>query len=195
VDADEYARFERRQKERLATHARRSRPPDNEVPGVLAIGSMLGRRTNVVVVLVEVHVYSLGLEFVTTARSHPDYSVSFLPDVPEIAQRLGRRAASLPDVSVVYRGGARVEAIGSRALFDLDQPSDETPTLCASGGGGNDRKLGRWYWLTPRPYEDIELNFGWAEHGMPETRTPIAATEIAAALTLSQELWPWSPPV
>jgi hypothetical protein len=194
VDASEYERFERQQKDRLARHRRRAFSPANEVPGVIVVGTIIGRDELVAVVLIEVHVYSVGPEFLTSARSHPDYEVAFLPTMPAVAERFGRPLASLPDVSVSYPGGARIGAQSPREVFELAEADESTPILCESGVSGGEGKLDRRYWLSPLPTGDVDFIFAWPEHGLPELRTPIAASEVAHARTLNQTLWPSTPP-
>lgn len=94
MDADDYQRFEREQKRRRSWISRRILPPDNEIPGVVPMGVELGFADKLAVVLVEIHVYSIGLDLLAPPRGA--LLATRCPSCPHTPGLSGRVASSRP---------------------------------------------------------------------------------------------------
>jgi hypothetical protein len=82
---------------RFARLRRRLHPPPNEIPGILPVAQFLGRSAAVAAVLVEVHAYTVGLDFRLTYRARDRQALDHPPFIPidsQIAKRFGKPSTS-----------------------------------------------------------------------------------------------------
>jgi hypothetical protein len=167
---------------------RRMSAPDNEIPELLPVNSLLARGADVALALVGVHVYTTGLTFGLCMRVHPDAATR------RGAQAVWPHHHMWHDdllVGVELADGRRATAGG------LGRPRLPGPdvVLHQAGGGGGDTRYDQSYWLHPLPPEGpLRVVVRCDQLGIPETVTELDGTAIRRAAERVVELWPWAPP-
>lgn len=98
------ARRARAEQDRMERLWARLRPPSNEVPGLLALSTVLGRNDSIAVVLTRIDVFSSGLRLHVSTWGRPGQHAPLLPTQPELAERMGTSLASRPQISLTWNG-------------------------------------------------------------------------------------------
>ncbi len=179
---------------------RQMSPPENEFPAGVGLTVMLGRSDDTAVGITQIEAFSTGFRFTLAVRLRrlpPELAHGGLfmlvgshsipgVDIP-LERRLllgleypdGRRASTLPDVSVP----------GPGATEDV-----ERLVLMQHGGGGGSQGVDQTYWVSPLPPEGpATFVLAWPGFGLPESRTVVDGGVIRAAADRSQLLWPPQP--
>jgi hypothetical protein len=177
-------------------------PPENEFPGAVGLGVLLGRTDDTAVGLSQVEAFSTGFTFTLAVRVrqlqpkfargglymlisshvHPGVEIS-LQDrlLLGIEYPDGRRASTLTDMRMQ----------GPTAM-----PDSEELVIVQHGGGGGERSVDQSYWVAPLPPEGpIDVVLAWPGFGIPESRTQIDGAAIRAAAADSHLLWSPEPAV
>ena len=170
--------------------ARRSEPPDNEVPVAVPVTAVLGRGEGVAVVLA-------GMSAATTG----------------FGLTIGVRLRQLPVDDDVYRQMSASGPVEGHLLVGLEdadgrrvstvqhdgwppQVGDTTLTMTGRGGGGGGRAFDQDYWVAPLPAEGpLRVVVRWDAQGVPERVTEVDGAAVAAAGRGAVVLWPWEPAV
>jgi hypothetical protein len=186
--------------EELRLWARRSSPPENEIPGSAPISAVIGRAPGVALAVLNFKVYRTGLAFtlaVRTTRSRRGIGERSLIDLISPA-RPGRQMAAGEHLllGVEYADGRAATNLTAR--FGPGFPKlgdDSTPMLQEHGGSGDDRSFDQEFWLYPLPPAGpLTFVAGWTIFEIAETRTVVDGAAIVDAAARSEELWPWQPP-
>jgi hypothetical protein len=174
----------------------RIRPPDNEMPGALALDRVLGRTDQLAVVLVGGLLFSTGVQLQVSvlARNLPDDEEDALLE-QAFADPASAASGTALLLGVQYADGRTTTNLRFGRYTFADMADDED-RLClnSAGGGGNAASAAMGFWLTPQaPLGDLLVVCAWPYRGIPETRTVITAAELDAARSNLSELWPWEP--
>jgi hypothetical protein len=176
--------------------ALRMSPPDNELPGVLPLSSVIGQSADLVVAVVAGLVYSTGVELRVIVRLRRGDAGDNGRLFDEVHGH-GRHGSGTPAllIGVGYPDGRSATNLpGRRALFEPGA-DDDSPVLVPGSGGGDDRGVDVSLWLWPLPPPgDLTVVCAWPARGIAETRTVIATDALARAARGTTELWPWEPP-
>jgi len=170
--------------------ARRSGPPDNEVPVVVPVTAVLGRGDGVAVVLAGMAAASTGFALTVGVRLRQ----------PSEGDELYRQMTGSGPVEANLLLGLE-DAEGRRVStvqHDGWPPTvdDTTLTMSGRGGGGGGRTYDQEYWASPLPADGpLRLVVRWDARGIPETVTEVDGAAVAAAGRGAVVLWPWEPVV
>ena len=184
--------------ERMLAINRRMNPPENEIPVVVPISTLLARTDTIAVALIGGHAYTDGLRFdlAVRLRQEPQGSMRHRSYV-----MLSPYAGSGDDdeqflLGVEYADGrtaTNFETLGFRGRPVDDDP--EKPSLSPMGGGGGGRSFDQSFWLTPLPPAGpLLVVCAWSAFDIPETRTVVDGAAIADAGSRAVVLWQPSPP-
>lgn len=160
-------------------------PPDNEVPGLVGLGAVVSRTTDVAVLLLDLKVYSTGvvLELALLRRVEPDPSTERYPPMDQ-GVLVGVEAAD-------GRVATSVGAAASRLRLPED---DAALALSPLGGGGGGRTYEMSYWLTPAPPPgDLVVHVVGEPLGLPEGHVVVSGAVLAEARERGARLWPREP--
>ena len=169
----------------IAEWMRRTRPPSNEIPAVVAWAAAIGRGDGVVVALTGVRVYTSGvllevavrLRETSVGQARPVFG--FHDDGPD-ALLVGVEFA---DGRVAAAGG------GPPAPPWLAGRGTEL-SLQMSGGTGDDHGADTSFFLSPvPPAGPLAVYCVWPGRGVPETRTVFDATSLVTAREGVEVLW------
>lgn len=157
------------------------RPPDNEVPAVLAIEKVLGATEDVAFFLAGMRVYSTGVEFEVEARLRPGARIGDEDRIWEVLS--GHRSRERVLLGVEFADGRRGSNLGAGEV-----------RLCSTRSGGSTGSAEATYFCAPLPPPG-ELRFYCAlpVAGIAETVTVLDAGLILEAAGRVRELWPWEP--
>ena len=167
------------------------RPP-NEIPGTVAVDSVLARTDDLVVAIIGMHAYSTGLAFDLAIRQRTPAPPGHRPGLLHEAVA-GFGAAADRDVLLLgfgYPDGRTATNLrwGARQSFDVT----DQPQLLPGGGGGDGQTYDGKFFLSPLPTGgDLTVVCAWPSRGVAETQTRIPAQLITDATTRIVELWPW----
>lgn len=167
---------------------RRQMPPDNEIPGTVAVDAILTRNGDLAVALRSLSVFSNGVALDVAVRVRRD------PEPGTVADPYGRIPEELL-VGVELADGTRLVGVGGGSrLGDVGQPVEHAPTLQFHGGGGGGREYQLIFWLRPAPGPgDLIVVAASVPLGLPESRTVVPATALAEAAGRRVLLWPREP--
>ncbi len=185
------ARRARADQDRMGRLWARLRPPSNEVPGLLALSTVLGRNDSIAVVLTRIDVFSSGLRLHVSTWGRPGQHAPLLPTQPELAERMGTSLASRPQISLTWNGAPDITPTDMQSAHSrLPTPAGQ-PLLVTSGGHGSADQLHDELWLTPRPPPTLlAVTFSWPEQNLSETTTEVPAAGLEAAAQTIRTLWP-----
>lgn len=183
--------------EEVEAWQRRSGPPDNEVPAVVPVATVLGRSDDVAVLLTGLRAHSTGLAIDVGVRLRTEWRDPSGAEVFDLVSG-GRYGIDVDADRLLLLG---VEDSAGRTATTLHrpdwpgEPDTGGPLLAPTGGGGGGRTYDQGYWLHPLPPPgDLLVVCRWAAYGVEETRTVLDGTAIAEAAGRVEELWPWQPP-
>lgn len=183
----------------------RNRPPENEMPGALALDRVIGRTEDLAVILVGGRVYSTGIHLeVLVLQNRPDDSWddddSSDADDALSEQAFADEASSASGTALLlgvqYPDGRTTTNLraGRHTFGAHDDEEDQTLRLQAGGGGGGRGNVRMSFWLSPPPPDgDVLVVCAWPHRGIDETRTVVAGREVDRARRHNSELWPWEP--
>ncbi|MEQ4524090.1 hypothetical protein [Nocardioides kribbensis] len=166
--------------------ARRSGPPDNEVPVVVPVSAVLGRGDGVAVVLAGVAAASNSFSLTIGVQLRQQPEDDDLPrQVTASGPVQGHLLLGLEDAD-----GRRVSTVQHAGW--PPQVEDTTLTMTGRGGGGGGRIYDQEYWVSPLPADGpLRVVVRWDARGVPETVTEVDGAAVAAAGRGAVELWPW----
>jgi hypothetical protein len=155
-----------------------SGPPDNVVPGAVALEVLLARTDDAAVWMGEALAYPTGVTFTLHAvfRRPREIHHGRPPFMDPDAQRFGVRLAD-----------------GRKAFADGGPPhrDGEGPLLVSRGGGGSDRRWESRLWLWPLPPPGpLTVAVAWPAAGIDEATVELDAAPIVEAAGRATELWP-----
>jgi hypothetical protein len=165
------------------------RPPEAMVPGIVPVELLLGRTDTDAVLVTDLRAYPTGLEFVLTARPHPDQLQQRRHD-PDRLHRFvyrdlwlelrfadGRRASNHP------RSWPR--------SFETHQPDPRscTPTAGAGASAAGALATGCWGLPTPGP---LAFVCQWPAGQLHTSGVEIDASLVLEAAARAAAVWPTS---
>ena len=163
-------------------------PPEAELPGLVAIDTLLlARNDQVAVAITGMSAFSAGIEIFLTARIRPsaDHPEEHLPGGPR----------DLAPARRSFRFGLQhsdgVKAAGSAGGRQARESEPAGPVLYPfAGGGGPYSFISRWWtWPLP-PAGPLEFVCQWPTFDITETGVVIDAQVILDAAARSVQLWP-----
>lgn len=167
-------------------------PPDNEMPGSVALDVVLASTADLAVYVSAMSVFRQGLEFTTEVRVRPGLAEG------DGAERLStdlhghRFSGNLLLLGVEFADGRRCANIW-RSRMD-PATHDRQPHLWSGGGSGGGRSASKSWFLIPLPPPDgFRIICAWPAWDVPETITEVAGGPIHQAAQRARELWPWQP--
>ena len=164
-------------------------PPENEIPGAVAVNAVLGRSESLAVALVNAQVYSVGIAFsMFVSWRGSDDSIS-----EELFGHHHSRSGRPPSGDALLFGVQFADGQSATNLARGRPPRDAGPSLTQRGGSGGAHRCLISYWLTPLPDDGLTLICAWPGRGIDETHTVIRGADIQAARAAAVELWPWEP--
>jgi hypothetical protein len=168
--------------------------PDNELPGVVPLGVVLGRTNDLVVALTEGQVFSTGVRLSLVARMRSAESgFRFFDEVHDHSHG----GADWPQLllGVEYADGRAAMHLPGRRRNARERAAagDPAPLLTGEGGAGHGRSADMSFWLMPVPVGNFTVVCAWPNRGIAETRTVIEGAALAAAASRVQVLWPRTP--
>lgn len=193
---------------RLRRVMARSQPPDNELPGSLALDRILARTEDLAVVLVGGRLYSAGIALdllVVERQADVDFDVdadtAHADDDDALAEQAFADVASSAGgtallLGVEYPDGRRTTNLrsGRHTFAEFGEADDQRLHLSSQGGGSGGGRVRMGFWLTPPPPAgDLLVVCAWPHRGIAETRTVIAASDLDRARSHRSELWPCEP--
>lgn len=184
--------------ERTRRMIARNRPPENEVPGSLALDRVIGRTEGLAVVLAGGRLYSGGVDLdVLLLQNHADDGRDADQALHEqaFADEASSASGTALLLGVEYPDGRTVTNLrGGRFTFSDGAGDDQELCLMSGGGGGGRGHVQLSFWLTPQPPAgDLLVVCAWPHRGIGETRTVVTDAELARARGHISELWPWEP--
>jgi hypothetical protein len=158
-------------------------PPDNVMPGSVALDVLLARGERVAVWIAGARVDPHGVEL-TVVILHRDPFVTEPP--PGIHRMPGRPEG--PRFGVGFADGRRV-ALGGPAP-GMRRGEGEI-ALTTRGGSGSQRRSSSTVYLWPLPPEGpLTFAFAWPEDGLEEVTVEVDSAPLRAAAARAVELWP-----
>lgn len=174
----------------LARYKVRHWPPSDQIPGVLQLQEVLGRSDSAIVVLLHIHVYTVGLNVQLIARGRPGQHPSFISISPQMAARMGLPETDPPmHLRVVLQDGTEAVALTSEQLWKRLDDVAGTPVLRTGHGSGKPDATDYQYWLTPAPTQAVTIHFAWPEQGLRATAITIDQAALQRAGGEVIELW------
>jgi hypothetical protein len=175
---------------------RRMGAPENELPVVLPLDTVLARTDDVALALVGLRVHTTGLAFDLAARARPAAAAGLHLD--EVLWGHRRTAAGGDFLfGVEFADGRR----GSTAVPRGGVPR---PGLASGGGGvvltqgggsGGPTSVDQSWWLSPLPPEGpLRFVVRCDALGIAETTVELDGAVIRRAAERVVQLWPWAPP-
>lgn len=173
-------------------------PPDNYVPGVVALELLLVKTEQLAVWIADAEVYPTGLVLrvvlngreparpgVETGEGSWRFGVQFSD---------GRKAQTYGLGALARHGTGAVRTAGATAVR-LGAAPPEGPVLRARGGGGSRSNWHQDHWLWPLPPPgDLVIACEWSNVGLALTTLTTSADAIRDAAERAQELWPADDP-
>ena len=125
------------------------RPPEAMVPGIVPVELLLARTDTDAVLVTDLRAYPTGLEFILTARPHPDQLRQRRHD-PDRPHRFVYRDLWL-ELRFADGQTASTHPRSWPPTFETEQP--DPPFLYYHGGGGSERgwRSRHWLWGLPPP--------------------------------------------
>jgi hypothetical protein len=173
---------------------RRFQPPENEVPAVVPVSTVLARTDGSALTLTGLRVFSTGLGFTLTLRCRPEALPPGEDDLGSLLWR-GRRGAG-PEllVGVAFADGRRASNLPGRDPFGAPEGL-ESLVLTQGSGSGQQLTVEQEWWLSPLPPAGpLRLVVRCDLFGLPEAAVELDGTAIRAAAEDVVVLWPWVPP-
>ena len=171
---------------------RHRQPPDNEIPGSVAIEALLASTADLVVFMSGMRVFRRGIEFTTEVRARPGQARA--DDLGRDIHGDGSSGDRLL-LGVEFADGRRCTNVGGRHEIDYRAPEDQ-PQLWPLGGSGGGRTASMSWFLSPLPPPGgFRIICAWPGRNVPETISEVAGEPIIQAAGRAQELWPWEPDV
>ena len=163
------------------------RPPETMVPGVVPIELLLGRTDTDAVLVTHLRACPTGLEFVLTARPHPDQLQQRLRD-PDRPHRLIFR-----DLWLELRfADGQVVSNHPRRWPATSRPSSPTRRSCtatAVGGSEDGWHSSHWLWGLPPP-GPLAFVCTWPAGQIPASGAEIDAGLVLDAARRARPVWP-----
>lgn len=166
-----------------------SNSPEDQIPGVVPIETVLAQSPDVAVLLTGVRAFRSGVAVVLGVRMRrhvPGLNEQVWEDIFD-----HRRADEAEDPlwqksrlrwGFVFADGVEVN--------NLEVKADET-NLYGGGGSGRERSCDRDYWLSSLPPAGpLEVFCDWPRVGLPRTTTLLEALPFRDAAARSRPLWP-----
>ena len=161
-------------------------PPANEL-GVPVVSRVLLARTEAVAVaLMDIAVFSSGVEFRLHVRGRPPDGVVDPFGVHSQLDR-GGRPQDILRFGLVFSDGQRVSSVDDCLL----RTDPEPPLLIGLDGGGDLSSWSSRYWLWGLPPPGvIGIVLEWRAKAIEPTRVPLDAAPLLEAATHAEKLWP-----
>jgi hypothetical protein len=173
---------------------RRYQAPENEVPAVLPISTVLARTDGSAIVLTGVEVFSTGVAFTVILRCRPDALPADEVDLGQLMWRRGPGSEAELLVGVEFADGRRTSSLSGRDPFGAPV-APETLVLTRGRGTGDQLSVEQEWWLTPLPPAGpLRLVVRCGLFGLPEASVELDGAAIRAAAEDVVVLWPWAPP-
>lgn len=163
-------------------------PPEDQLPGVVPLETVLNQSANVAVLLTGMRVYPRGVAMVLGVRLRqrlPGMDMWVFDDVfdhrrfeepIDAAWQQGRLRWGF-----VFDGGAEIDNLGMSA---------NEIYLHGGGGGGHEQSCDRDYWLSSLPPSGpLDVFCEWPRAGLPLTTQSLDAASILQAADRSRPLW------
>lgn len=171
---------------------RHRQPPDNEIPGSVALEAVLASSADFVAFVSGMSVFRRGIEFTVEVRARPGQASR--DDLGRDIHGDGSSGDRLL-LGVEFADGRRCANIGGRHEMDPGAPADQ-PQLWPLGGSGGDRSASMSWFLSPLPPPGgFRIICAWPNRDVPETITEVPGESIVEAAGRARELWPWEPAV
>jgi hypothetical protein len=163
--------------------------PANEL-GVPVVSRVLLARTEAVaVVLMDIVVFSSGVEFQLYVRGRPPDGFVDPFGVQSQLDR-GERPEDILRFGLVFSDGSRVSSVDDFPLTAEPDP----PLLIGRGGGGDLSSWSSRYWLWPLPPPGvIGIVLEWRAKAIAPTRVPLDSAPLLEAAARCEKLWPDGP--
>lgn len=171
---------------------RRISPPDNEIPTVVPVNTVLGRSADAVIALVGVEAFTTGWSFRLAIRTRMGAAS---------VERISRVLSGHPDpdhgdpderllLGVEFADGRRASTL-DLGMFPDPTGDPDAPIMSPCGGGGDHRSHNLDFWMAPLPPGgDLLLVCVCAPLQIPETRIALDGEAIARAGAAATVLWP-----
>jgi hypothetical protein len=175
-------------------HLSRYQAPENEVPAVVPISTVLARTDSSALVLTGVQVFSTGIGFTVTLRCLPE---ALPADEVDLGGLMWRGRPGHPTellVGVEFADGRRASNLPDRDPFPApDGP--EALVLTQGSGSGQQLSVEQEWWLSPLPPAGpLRVVVRCDLLGLPEAAVELDGAAIRAAAAGVVVLWPWVPP-
>ena len=185
--------------------ARRTQPPENEIPVSAGVGALIARTPDVAIALVGVLVFSRGVQLEVAIRTRDDVgdaagAADAAPapwDLHELVdgRRGGHAQAQRLLLGVQFADGRTASTLGNPWQLAADggevpPPGPPPPLLLLSHSTSSERAYDATFWLTELPPAgDLVLVCAWPAFGIPETLVRLDAGELIAAAARVVVLW------
>jgi hypothetical protein len=173
---------------------RRYQAPENEVPAVVPVSTVLARTESSALVLTGVQVFSTGIAFTVVLRCRPEALPADEVDLGGLMWR--GRPGQGPEllVGVEFADGRRASSLSGRDPFGAPVAA-ETLVLTQGSGSGQQLSVEQEWWLSPLPPAGpLRLVVRCGLFGLPETAVELDGAAIRAASEEVVVLWPWVSP-
>jgi hypothetical protein len=152
------------------------RPPEAMIPGIVPVELLLARTDTDAVLATHLRAYPTGLEFILTARPHPDQLQQRRHD-PDRPHRL------------MYRDLWLELRFADGHTPSTDQP--DPPFLYYHGAGGSERgwHSRHWLWGLPPP-GPLTFVCAWPAGQLPTSAVEIDASLVLEAADRAAPVWP-----
>jgi len=178
-------------------------PPQDELPGAVALAPVIGRSATTVVSLEVVGCYSTGivLDLTIRVRERERISRGHLYEALSVHHGRGHLGLLLPPgglrFGVQFADGRRVTSLEDGPWSDL--PSDVAPVEWTPSGlvvdgmdrprvYGNTWRRALWLWPVPPP-GDLTVACLWPDRDIAETRTVVPTGPVLVACRGVRRLW------
>jgi hypothetical protein len=173
-------------------------PPDNVLPGVVAVQLFVARTQDTVVAVTGIRAYPDGLGFTLSLRlrrmgAHDEWWLGSGPlDDPFGYGPFagGRLREEFLRFGVRFADGRKATNLSGPPLPHDDQ-DPQAPVLMLGGGGGGGRSWDVDYWLWPLPPPGtLEFVCAWPARHIPESCVEVDTGPILQAAGRAVSLWP-----
>jgi hypothetical protein len=163
------------------------RPPAAMVPGIVPVELLLARTDTDAVLVADLRAYPTGLEFVLTARPHPDQVEQRLRD-PGRPRRFAYHDLGL---ELRFADGQTVSNDSRRWPRTVETEQPDPPLLYYHGGGGSERGWRSRHWLLGLPPPGpLAFVCAWPAGQLQASGIEIDARLVLEAADRSASAWP-----
>lgn len=173
---------------------RRFQAPENEVPAVVPVSTVLARTDGSALILTGMQVFSTGVGFTVTLRCRPEALPAGEVDLGGLMWRGRPGPGTELLVGVEFADGRRASNLPGRDPFAAPG-GPEALVLTEGSGSGGQLSVEQEWWLSPLPPAGpLRLIVRCDLFGLPETAVELDGAAIRAAAQRLVVLWPWAPP-